>query len=150
MNFTDSSSSYSYSNDLVDDNLCESVTNHWLYFIFTGYLLPMISPRVRNFTKEFVNGLKNNEIAGKVVTLTEFGFEKIQSIENNHEMKNFVRRVCIEKKIEYDEETIDKVAWLFSGDNDETHESITQTWAKLNKVLVNLNLREKGKESLRP
>jgi len=110
----------------------------------------MISPRVRNFAKEFVNGLANNEITGKVVTLTEFGFEKIQSIEKNHEMKNFVRRVCIEKKIEYDEETIDKVAWLFSGDNDETHESITQTWAKLNKVLVDLNLREKGKESLRP
>jgi len=145
MNFTDSSGSESF-----DDNLCESITNHWLYFIFTGYLLPMISPRVRNFTKEFVNGLRNNEITGKVVTLTEFGFEKIQNIEKNHEMKNFVRRICIEKKIEYDEETIDKVAWLFSGDNDETHESITQTWAKLNKVLVDLNLREKGKESLRP
>ena len=146
MNFTEGS----YSNDFVDDNLCESVTNHWLYLIFTGYLLPIISPRVRNFTKEFVNGLKNNEITGKVVTLTEFGFEKIQEIENNHEMKNFVRRICIEKKIEYDEDNIDKIAWLFSGDSDETHESITQTWGKLNKVLVDLNIKEREKESLRP
>ena len=48
MNSTDGS----YSSDIVDDNLCESVTNHWLYLIFTGYLLPIVSPRVRNFTKD--------------------------------------------------------------------------------------------------
>lgn len=156
MNFTEDFDSNSYSSDLmedtIDEDLCENLTNHWLYLIFTGYLLPIISPRVRNFTKEFVNGLKNNEITGKVVTLTEFGFEKIQDIENNNEMKNFVRRICIENKIEYNEETIDKVAWLFSGDSDETHESITQTWTKLNKVLEELNLKEKDKdkESLRP
>jgi hypothetical protein len=101
MNFTDGSDSYS--SVLVHEDLCENITNHWLYLIFTGYLLTIFSPRVRNFTKEFINGLKNNEITGKVVTLTEFGFQKIQEIENNHEMKNFVRRMCIEKKIEYDE-----------------------------------------------
>ena len=148
MNFTDGSDSYS--SVLVYEDLCENITNHWLYVIFTGYLLPILSPRVRNFTKEFVNGLKNNEITGKVVTLTEFGFQKIQDIEDNHEMKNFVRRMCIEKKIEYDEDNIDKIAWLFSGDSDETHNSITQTWTKLNKVLEELNLKEKRKESLRP
>ena len=65
-------------------------------------------------------------------------------------MKNFVRRMCIEKKIEYDENSIDKIAWLFSGDSDETHDSITQTWTKLNKVLEELNLKEKRKGSLRP
>ena len=72
MNFTDGSGSYSsvLVYDTLDEDLCENVTNHWLYLIFTGYLLPIISPRVRNFTKEFVNGLKNNEITGKVVTLT--------------------------------------------------------------------------------
>ena len=145
MNYTDGSYS-----DLVDDDLCESITNHWLYFIFTGYLLPLVSPRVRNFAKEFVNNLKNNEATGKVVTLTEFGFEKIQDIQKNNEMKNFVRRVCIEKKIEYDEESISNIAWLFSGDNDETHQSITQTWKKLNSVLEDLNKREKAKESLKP
>ena len=150
MNFTDGSGSDSYSSVLVYEDLCENITNHWLYLIFTGYLLPILSPRVRNFTREFVNGLKNNEITGKVVTLTEFGFQKIQEIENNHEMKNFVRRMCIEKKIEYDEDSIDKIAWLFSGDSDETHNSITQTWTKLNKVMEELNLKEKRKGSLRP
>ena len=74
MNFTDGSDSYS--SVLVYEDLCENITNHWLYLIFTGYLLPMLSPRVRNFTREFVNGLKNNEITGKVVTLTEFDFKK--------------------------------------------------------------------------
>jgi len=148
MNFTDGSDSYS--SVLVHEDLCENITNHWLYLIFTGYLLPIFSPRVRNFTKEFINGLKNNEITGKVVTLTEFGFQKIQEIENNHEMKNFVRRMCIEKKIEYDEDSIDKIAWLFSGDSDESHNSITQTWTKLNKVMEELNLKEKRKGSLGP
>lgn len=148
MNFTDGSDSYS--SDLVYEDMCENITNHWLYLIFTGYLLPILSPKVRDFAKEFVNSLKNNEITGKVVTLTEFGFQKIQEIENNDEMKNFIKRICIDKKIEYDEENIDKIAWLFSGDSDETHNSITQTWTKLNKVLEELNLREKRKESLKP
>ena len=56
MNFTDGSLSMdgSLSNELLyDDNLCENITNHWLYFIFTGYLLPIISPNVRNYFKEF-------------------------------------------------------------------------------------------------
>ena len=85
-----------------------------------------------------MNSCKNNEITGKIVTFTEFGFEKIQDIESNHEMKNFIRRICINKKIEYDEETIDRVSWLFSGDNDEQHQSIKQTWKRLNDTLVTL------------
>ena len=128
-NFTDSGS---WSEALIS---CGEITNHWLYFIFSGYLLPLISPKVRRFCKEQINSLRNNEIAGKVVTLTEFGFDKIQDIQNNNEMKNFIRRMCIEKKYKYDEEMITHVAWLFSGDNDETHESLMQTWSKLNRVL---------------
>ena len=80
------------------DNLdisCEEITNHWLYFIFSGYLVPLISPKIRGYFHEFINSCKNNEITGKIVTLTEFGFEKIQDIESNHEMKNFIRRICI-------------------------------------------------------
>ncbi len=146
MNSTDGS----YSSDIVDDNLCESVTNHWLYLIFTGYLLPIVSPRVRNFTKEFLNSLRNNKITGKVVTLTEYGFEKIQSIEENDEMKNFIARLCIDKNIQFDEETIHEISWLFSGDSNEYHDSITQTWTKLNKVLEELKINEIEKESLRP
>ena len=127
-NFTDGS----WGNLDID---CEGITNHWLYFIFSGYLLPLISPKVRRFVNEQINSLRNNEITGKVVTLTEFGFDKIQAIQKNNEMKNFIRRMCIEKNYEYNEEMIDHVAWLFSGDNDETHDSLMQTWSKLNMML---------------
>lgn len=118
-------------------NICDSVTDHWLYFIFTGYLLPIISPRVRSFLKEFLNSIKNSKIGGNIVTLTEYGFEKIQSIENNNEMKDFIKRLCKSKKIELNEEILEKLAWMFSGDKDENHESIQQTWKKLNTILQN-------------
>lgn len=147
MNFTDGS----LSNELLyDDNLCENITNHWLYFIFTGYLLPIISPKVRNYFKELINSLKNNEISGKVVTLTEFGFQKIQDIENNQEMKNFIIRLCIERNIEFDDDTIQKISWLFSGDSNEYHESISQTWKKLNNILNNLEIEQMNKNSIKP
>ena len=136
-NFTDNSwDDHSWDGDL--DISCENITNHWLYFIFSGYLLPLISPKMRRYLNEVYNSLKNNEITGKIVTLTEFGFDKIQDIQNNHEMKNFIRRICIEKNIEYNDETIERVSWLFSGDNNETHQSIQQTWKKLNITLDNL------------
>ena len=120
-------------------DICDSVTNHWLYFIFTGYLIPIISPRVRSFFKEFLNSLKNSKIGGNIVTLTEYGFEKIQSIENNNEMKDFIKRLCKSKKIELNDEILEKLAWMYSGDKEETHESIQQTWKKLNSILQNGN-----------
>ena len=135
-NFTDNFTDNSWSPSL--DISCDNITNHWLYFIFSGYLLPLISPKMRRYCKEVINSLRNNEITGKVVTLTEFGFDKIQDIQNNHEMKNFIRRICIEKNYKYDEETIDHVSWLFSGDNDDHHQSIKQTWKTLEKTLGNI------------
>ena len=90
------------------------------------------------------------KVAGDMVSLTEFGFEKIQNIENNNEMKNFIRRICIEKKIEYDEELIDKAAWLFSGDNDENHQSIKQTWKRLNETIENIQKLGDSKNSNNP
>ena len=47
----DNSTNTSYENS----DLCENITNHWLYFIFTGYLLPLLSPRVRDWMKETIN-----------------------------------------------------------------------------------------------
>ena len=125
---------------------CDDITNHWLYFIFTGYLVPLISPKLRRYCKETLNSCRNNEVTGKIVTLTEFGFDKIQDIQDNDEMKNFIQRMCIEKKIEYNEETIDHVAWLFSGDNDEKHQSIKQTWKRLEETLNGLSLRSSALE----
>ena len=126
----------SWSEDIVS---CEDITNHWLYFIFSGYLVPLISPKLRDYFRETYNTCKNGEVTGRFVTLTEFGFEKIQDIQNNNEMKNYIRRICIEKEIDYNEELIDNMSWLFSGDNDDNHQSIKQTWKRLNETLTTIN-----------
>ena len=136
-NLTDSSWIWDETNNttLEHYNMCESVTNHWLYFIFSGYLLPLISPRVRDFIKDKLSSLRNGEITGQLVSLTEFGFEKIQDIEDNEEMKDYIRRLSNNKNpgLLYTEETIEKLSWLFSGDKDGT--GIQQTWKKLNKLI---------------
>ena len=148
-NFTDSSWVWDDSNEL-----CESVTNHWLYFIFSGYVLPLISPRVRDWLKESWSSCKNTSINGKFVTLTEFGFDKIQEIENNIEMKDYIRRLCIKKnpKLFYSDETLEKISWLFSGESKGDKDSkdgadgnitdgIQQTWKKLNKVIDGIGIK---------
>ena len=125
-----------YSNSsITQDNLCENVTNHWLYFVFSGYVLPLVSPRVRDWLKETINSLKNSNVGGKIVTLTEFGFNKIQDIEDNDEMKEYIKRLCKEKKPElfYSEESLEKIALLFSGDDGK--KAIAQSWRKLNKFI---------------
>ena len=136
-NITDGSWSWSWGETNIADNpnMCESVTNHWLYLIFTGYLIPLVSPRVREFIKDKIHTLRNCKVTGQLVSLTEFGFEKIQDIEDNEEMKDYIRRLCNNKKpgLLYTEETIEKMSWLFSGDKDGT--GIQQTWKKLNKLI---------------
>jgi hypothetical protein len=99
------------------NNVCEDVTNHWLYFIFSGYLLPMISPRVRDWFKETINSIKNNDVGGHIVTLTEYGFDKIQDIENDKEMKEFVKRIFKSRRPELliQDQMYDKLAEEFSG-----------------------------------
>lgn len=121
--------------DILNTNVCEEVTNHWLYFIFSGYLLPLVSPKVRDWFKETLNSLKTSSFGGKFVTLTEFGFNKIQDIEDNKEMKEYIRRLCKEKNpnLFYSEESLDILAKLFSGD--EKNNGIAQTWKKLNKTI---------------
>ena len=133
--------------DILNSDVCEEITNHWLYFIFSGYLLPLISPRVRDWLKETLNSIKNSSVGGKVVTLTEYGFNKIQDIEDNKEMKEYIRRLCKEKNPElfYSEESLDMLAKLFSGD--EKNNGISQTWKKLNKII---DLGTNGEKVNRP
>ena len=85
--------------------------------------------------KETINSLKNNNVGGKIVTLTEFGFNKIQDIEDNDEMKEYIKRLIKEKNssLFYSEESLEKLATLFSGD--ETKNGIAQSWKKLNKII---------------
>ena len=49
-----------YTNVTNQDNFCNDVTNHWLYFVFSGYVLPLVSPRVRDWVKETLNSIKSN------------------------------------------------------------------------------------------
>ena len=146
-NLTDSSWIWDETNDdstLEYFNMCESLTNHWLYFIFSGYLLPLISPRVRDFIKDKLSSLRNGEKTGQLVSLTEFGFEKIQDIEDNNEMKDYIKRLCKNKNpgLLYTEETIEKMAWLFSGEKKDGEEGgMHQTYKKLNKLIDGIGVK---------
>ena len=128
----------------LNNNLCEEVTNHWLYFIFTGYLLPIVSPRVRDWFKETINSIKNSDVGGKVVTLTEYGFDKIQDIENDSEMKEFIKRMVESKRpgLLIQEKIYDKLAEEFSGKDG------GKSWRYLNKIIDNSN--NIGTEFARP
>ena len=141
-----------YNNDTIlnstnidfNNNVCENVTNHWLYFVFTGYLLPIVSPRVRDWFKETINSIKNSEVGGKVVTLTEYGFDKIQDIENDSEMKEFIKRMVKSKRpgLLIQEKIYDKLAEEFSGKNG------GKSWRYLNKIINNSH--NIGSEFARP
>ena len=78
---------------------------------------------------------------------SEYGFDKIQDIENNDEMKEYIKRLCKEKKPElfYSEESLEKMALLFSGDDGK--KAIAQSWRKLNKFI---NSEQLGVKESRP
>ena len=101
----------------INYDFCENITNHWLYFVFTGYLLPLVSPRVRDWMSETINSLKSNKITGELVTLTEYGFDKIQDIENDKEMKDFIKRICKSRRpgLVIQDKMYDKLTEEFSG-----------------------------------
>ena len=65
---------------------CEDLTNNGLYVIFIGYLYPMLSPTIRTYMKDMLVTIKNvGKVTGQVVSLTEFGFTKLQGIKSNKE-----------------------------------------------------------------
>ena len=91
-NITDLSSN-SWSSDIQLD--CNDLTNNGLYIIFAGYILPLLSPRVRNYGREVYSMIKNaGKVASDLVSVTEYGFEKVQDLSDNKEMIGFIRRVC--------------------------------------------------------
>ena len=96
------------------------------------------------FLQEFVIGVKNSEVGGKIVTLTEFGFQKIQDIENNDEMKEYIKRLLQKKNpsLIYSEETLQHLSTLFSGD--EKNGGIAQSYKKLLKLIETGNLGKKS------
>ena len=128
-----------YSSSSWDSGIdCEDLTNNNLYILFVGYVLPLLSPRVRNYGRELLSHLKNaGKVAGDIVSVTEYGFEKIQDLSNNGEMVQFIQKVCDKKKIDVTMAEIKELSWRFSGDTENgKRESIQQTWKSL---LNNLN-----------
>ena len=73
--------------------------------------------KVRDWIKETVNSLKNNKVTGQLVTLTEFGFNKIQDIQSDEEMKEFIKRFSKSRRpgLLIQEKMFDKLAEEFSG-----------------------------------
>ena len=139
-NFTDTSNSWS-DNFQVD---CNDLTNNGVYILFVGYVLPLLSPKVRNYGREVLSMIKNaGKVAANVVSLTEYGFEKIQNLTNNGEMIDFIHRVCEKHGFNVLSAEITKLAWKFSGDtNNGKKEGLQQTWKKLIielKTLDNMN-----------
>ena len=128
-------SSNSWDSGSID---CEDLTNNNLYILFVGYVVPLLSPRVRNYGRELLSHLKNaGKVAGNIVSVTEYGFEKIQDLSNNGEMVQFIQKVCDKKKIDVTMAEIKELSWRFSGDTaNGKRESIQQTWKSL---LNNLN-----------
>ena len=141
-NITDLSSD-SWSNDLEQPFDCNEVTNNGLYVLFVGYLLPLLSPKVREYGKEVLSMFRSaGKVASNVVSLTEFGFEKIQNLSNNGEMSEFIQRVCEKRNITALPEQIKDLAWSFSGDTAHgKKESRQETWKKLLNDLDRLNVQ---------
>ena len=139
------SPSDSWSGDFIN---CEDLTSNGLYFIFTGYILPLLSPRVRSYIKEVIVTIKNvGNVAGKAVSVTEYGFEKVQGLSTNDEMVDFIKNVCSKKDVSIKPKELVELAWSFSGDTNNGHrEGVEQTWNKLMKEvdrIHTLNLTSK-------
>ena len=134
---------------------CEDLTNNGLYMIFIGYLVPLLSPTMRDYLRDLFINFKNfGEVAGKVVSLTEFGFTKIQNINNNTEMVQFIERVCDKKNIGLLPEQIVECAWAFSGDTGKgKRKSLEGSWSKLLKEIDRIhsvNVMQRSNRKRRP
>ena len=139
-NITDLSSS-SWSSPLETMIDCNDLTNNGLYFIFVGYVLPLLSPKVRDYGKELFSTIKNlGNIAGNVVSLTEFGFEKVQALSDNGEMVQFIQRLSTINDLKILPNQMIDLAWKFSGDTDNgKKDDMQQTWKKLLNELDKMN-----------
>jgi len=125
------SDSWSHELERVFD--CNELTNNGLYLIFIGYLMPLLSPKIRDYGREVLTSFRNmGNIAGDMVSVTEFGFEKIQELSDNNEMVQFIQRVSDKKNINVFSSQIQEIAWSFSGDTQNGKKDNKQeTWKKL-------------------
>ena len=120
---------------------CEDLTNNGLYMIFIGYIYPLLSPTFRTYMKDLFVTIKTaGKVSGQVVSLTEFGFSKLQDIKSNEDMVKFIERMCKNKNLKLLPKQVIECAWSFSGDDDNgKKESLEQSWKKLLKELDRLH-----------
>ena len=126
-------SSESWNDNFETSIDCNELTNNGLYLIFVGYLLPLLSPKVRDYGKEALSMFRNmGKVASDVVSLTEFGFDKIQELTDNEEMSKFILRISDQKNLNVLPSQIQEIAWSFSGDTQKGNKEHKQeTWKKL-------------------
>jgi len=148
----ESSGSWTPTFETTYDIDCEELTNNGLYLIFVGYLLPLLSPKVRDYGKEIISNFRNaGKVAGDLVSLTEFGFEKIQDLSDNKEMMKFIEKYCDNKKINILPSQLEELSWYFSGDTDnDKKEGKQETWKRLLSKLNNLSELNKMDKTNKP
>ena len=138
-----SSSSWSFETENSLD--CDDLTNNGLYLLLVGYLLPLLSPKVRDYGKEAVLMFRHmGKVTADIVSITEFGFEKIQDLSDNNEMVTFIQRVSDKKNINVLSSQIQEIAWSFSGDTHNGEKDNKQeTWKKLLNELDRMSILNK-------
>ena len=95
---------------------CEDITNSGFYMIFIGYVYPLLSPTIRNYMKDMVIHVKNvGKVTGEVVSLTEFGFTKLQKIKNIEDMAKFIERVSKNKNLSIMKDDFIECAKSYAG-----------------------------------
>jgi len=95
---------------------CEDITNSGFYMIFIGYVYPLLSPTIRNYMKDMVIHVKNvGKVTGEIVSLTEFGFTKLQKIKNIEDMAKFIERVSKNKNLSIMKDDIIECAKSYAG-----------------------------------
>jgi hypothetical protein len=145
------SDSWSNEYDLENKIDCNDLTNNWLYLIFTGYLLPLLSPKLRGFGKEALSVFRNmGRIDPNTVSMTEFGFDKIQELTDNKGMTEFIQRISDKHNFNVLPDQINEIAWSFSGDtNHGKNEHRQETWKKLLNELDRQSILNKMERSNR-
>jgi hypothetical protein len=75
-------------------------------------------------------------VVGKLVSVSEYGFNNIQNLSDNKEMVDFIERVATNKKYRVLPGQVMELAWSFSGDDDGGNKDRREeTWNKLMKEL---------------
>lgn len=126
---------------------CEDLTNNGLYMIFVGYIFPLLSPTIRDYMKDlFIHAKNFGKVSGEIVSLTEFGFTKVQKIHNLEDMVKFIERVSKNKKLSVMKDELIESAKSFTGGENYNEES----WNRLLKELEELHDKNVKSKTQKP